>query len=252
MVSYIVDESGNKTHAVVPIDEWHKIDLQKVDGLPYQKSDIEDIVSGSVVRSVLFDITMIMSHSEKDKKLAYVVNTHYKYLDEFDSKDIGLLYLFRETRFNMIMAGEISRSNEADEIIEKFCEMYTIKTLYNKNLTIEDFQKVQKIFLNTVSPKDAIKKFKLYFKIGVDGFSKRLRKDAEIKRLFFYDLSNYFTLVFPNDIKEIGELKKMMENMAESIYEKNSKESAITQMNKAIREANQRIEKDKWKAYLGI
>ncbi len=254
MVSYIVDEYGNETHAVVPIDEWENIQsILSPENISMGTIECtKKAMHGRAIPSVVFDINTIMNKIDTEKNINEIINIHYKYLELFDSKDIGLLYLIRTVGFNMYMLLDVPLNNNTNELLDQFYELFQIKNLHNEKLKYEEFKSLQKIFLLTATPKELVNTFKKYFQLGVSGFSKRIRKDAEIKRLFFYDFSVLYPLVFPDKITELGELKEKTEDLAEIIYSKNTKSSAIAQMYKAIRDSKERIEQEGWKIYIGI
>lgn len=251
MVSYIVDENGDKTHAVIPINEWVRIKSMSVEDelLGYVKN-MSDSVKGKFLPSIIFDMSMLFSNLDVETNIEEIMNSHYKYFELVSSKDIGLLYLMRTADLNMFMLLDFQEEN-IEKGLEEFDKLFSIKNLQGKKLTIEEFKKLQHIFLFISTPLEVLNKFNQSFQIGTTGFSKRVRKDAEIRRLFFYDFSTLYPALFPEKLGEYGGMKEIMENLAEAIYSQNVKESAITQMYKAIRDAKERIRKGKWRIYIG-
>lgn len=254
MISFLVDENGNKTHAVIPIDEYMKMKAFTADEkLIGFFGNMTQAVMGKALPSTMYDLTMILSDHDFESSIEDMIKSHYKYLETLSSKDFGLLYLMRSSDFNMFMMVDASIDTDAsNRVLDFFENDLKILPKRKEHLTFDDFEQLQQIFALSLTPQEVVQKFNQYFKIGVDNYSRKIRRDAELKRLFFYDFSNLFPVLYPSEVGQIGDIKATLENLALELYPNNSKESAITQMNKAIRDAKDRIFRDGWKEYVGI
>jgi len=144
----------------------------------------------------------------------------------------------------------IKNTKDYNKLSKTLFEEYYITNLYNRQLEIEEVKTFVNLLIHTNNPINLIREFNNSFKIGVDGYQKRLRKDAEVKRLYLYDMERFLPILIDSAPTQLGDLKDHMAEIAIQIYPNNSKESAISQMNKAIRDAYERVN-SRWKEYVG-
>ncbi|WP_152183158.1 hypothetical protein [Sulfurimonas indica] len=237
MINYIVDEYGNKTHAIVPIDEWLKImHEQKISGLSVHNYDLSQSSYHIVhLRKILHLLTAMEKIPVEEWQEQF--KKYFSYYHYLKSADIGLLYLLRNKDFIHLL------SNYSDENAQELYSTYFISSKKKKPLSEIEFKTLHdKIFILDEAP------FLLYFHDNykyVFEVQKKIRYNAEAKRLFVYDIMEVFPIYmtsYYNITKEDAQNKLMQ-------YLYNNKNGAKTQLQRALREADDRINHDGWKSY---
>jgi len=249
-VQYLINNSGKKTHAVVPIELWETI-LDKLNNKV--EPNLTDIVYDNHA-NIIFDSYHLFSSMLQNisvEKWQKDFNSLNSYINFFNANEIGLLYLLRNDEFKFSL-----NHTDIEVSIENLSVNYKIRKLDNTPLESQDINVLQTIFKN-YSQEILIKEFNKLFKIG-DKVNIKFRKDAEIKRLFIYDvlkiIPNYLTQLAKhfNDSEkaknEINDLTDAEIHLAHYLY--NSKN--LTQVQRALKEADERINNDLWKKYIFI
>lgn len=268
-LSYIVDAVGNKTHVVIPYEDW--IELRKL-----QRDNQPDIIKASDT----FFASLHMSTVAMDKNHNFIQTTatieieqQYDCIKMFNNKDIALLYLMRNKQFTLLCYNAYKKELNEQENIDfsdfsnTLYEKYMITDEGGKPLSNEDASYFLGVLKNETDLLNLVANINCTFQFGEEGFKKRIRHDAEIKRLFFYDKQEKI-LSYQRSSKDTGypsylvkrvaqnaniklniPLKEQMEQLAIEVYQNNSEQSAITQMQKAIRDAEERVA-GKWKDYV--
>jgi hypothetical protein len=245
MVSYIVDKYNKKTHAVVQIDEWNDIinDVNSkavksiIDGTQgltqgTNKTTIPALVHSMSALSMMESPTFLKALKEI-----------FWYVSSASPSEIGLLYLLRTDEF-----AEFINSDFNEENIKRFQLDFHITDLQGLPLSLKKAKSLKYIILNSGVPDAIIKEFRISFLIGAKNNHKRVRRDADIKRLFIFDALEYLPKIFPELIMDIDIYKN---DLSKSLYPDNTKDSAMAQLNKAHREAKDRVYSNKWLEYIG-
>lgn len=240
-VSYITNH-GELTHAVVPIELWESI----VDGV--HDSNMAEIetktlnLSKKTTTPGFSSIALIMQLDSPE--FLESLKHHFWYLSTASAHDIALLYLIRTHEFLEYMdADEVFTEEDLEYLYSEFC----IVDLQGQKLKQDKANKLRKLLLNNFDPHDMLNEFKKSYRFKASSHTKRIRRDAEMKRIFIFDILEVVPQIMPDAISDIDGLK---ETMASAIYPNNTPESAMAQLNKAHREARDRILNSKWKEYL--
>lgn len=240
MVSYIVDEYANKTHVVIPIDEWLKIShQQKINGT---MSNSYDTIQSSYPITHLRKIMHLISGMEKtpveEWKKQYA--EFFYYFDTLKSKDIGFLYLIRNNDFRYLLR------TYSEENAQKLKDTYYICSKENQVLTEKDIDILfHKLF--QLDEYDFLIFFNENYK-HVFNFKKKIRLKAEVKRLFIYDVMETFPAYMSNYYKITKD--EAQTKLMKYMYENNS--GAKTQVQRALRDADERINHGQWLSYNSI
>ena len=100
MINYLTDEYGNKTHVVIPIDEWLKIRDQENKGLVISNYDqIQSSYPIVHLRKIMYLVSGMENMPIDEWNKQY--NDYFQYFGTLKSKDIGLLYLIRNDDFKI-------------------------------------------------------------------------------------------------------------------------------------------------------
>ncbi|WP_421715815.1 hypothetical protein [Arcobacter arenosus] len=252
-LNYIVDDNGNKTHVIVKIDDWNMLkensndnNIKNIGQLSTEKRIVLVMDSSNLFLQMYrgFDLEDWQQHFK----------SVFKFMNYLEAKDFGLLYLLRSDKFQYIM-----KKDNLLEVSQEVYENYRIRTLDDKLLDDKSVKKLKKILLENDTSENLIKEFNSSYKIG-DKVSIKFRKDAEIKRLFVYDslriIPKFFkTIVAMINPEEEKEIEKVFSDTAHaeqllSHYLYNSKN--LTQVQRALKEADERINGDLWEKYLLI
>lgn len=239
MVSYLTDEYGNKTHAVVPIEEWLKICDQKNKGLVISNYDQVQSSYPIIHLRKILPLVMGMDNTPVDKwKEQY--NDYFGYMNNLKAKDIALLYLIRSSDFRAFI-----RKSDKQMIPGGLNAIYFIYSKDKKPLTSEEVKKLNDN-LYSMDEQSFIRFFHENYRFR-DPIKKKIRISAEIDRLFIYDVMETYPLYMDAyyKINKDEALSKLMK------YVYSDSSAAKTQVQRALREADERInEIDKWEKYL--
>ena len=245
MVSFIVDENNKKTHAVIPIKEWNEI----VDGI--HDKGVKAIIDGTIgmingdnktIIPALISSLHILNMFESPTFLN-ALKEMYWYVSSASPSEIGLMYLLRTDEFATYIHSQLDEEN-----IKRIHEDFYITDLQGTLLSLKKAKRLQSMILNNTAMDGILKEFRISFIIGVKNNQKRVRRGADIKRFFIFDALEYFPKAFPDLVLDIDVYKN---DLATHLYPDNTKESAMAQLNKAYREAKDRIYSHKWVEYLG-
>jgi len=245
MVSYIVDEAGKKTHAVIPINDWNSIvdELNDknakaiIDGTLNLNNGTNKTVIPSIISSVSI-LTMLDSPT-----FLKGLEELFWFVKSASPSEIGFMYLLRTDEFAEYIYSEFNEEN-----IKKLHVDFHITDLQGIPLSLEKSKKLQSIVIDNTSLDAVLKEFRVSYMIGAKNNQKRVRRDAEIKRFFIFDALDYLPKVFPDLVMDIDAYKY---ELSIHLYPDNTKESAMAQLNKAHREAKDRIYSNQWIEYLG-
>ena len=224
MISYIVDEDGNRTHAVVPINEWNNIVNEKNIIKPIIKTMpvLEDLCSKKHLENILPLVKDmdILSEEEWDKEY----KQFFKYMETLKYKDIYLLYLIRSDEFIY----NINHCDSEDDL-DRFNMYYGISRLSGVDLVISDYKELSKA-VYTLGDSEFLKYFNSNYKFK-NISDKKIRLDAEINRLFIFDLMERFPkcMEVEYDIRPKEAQKKLMK----FLY--NNQSGAKTQVQRALK-----------------
>lgn len=202
-IGYITDKNGDRTHAVIPIQEWDRIremayssQHRRFEAYPVQH-----------LKNVLEFIIKTRDLNVNDWRQKY--EEFYSYYNELSVEDIMVLYIFRSGGFsiesNDFIMQFFNEDNEQDEaefeaMVWDASGSMGIRTVNGQEVTPTPFLLIGSSIANT-SEEEFIKKFYTQLSIDfgtIDYFKhvhKRIRKEAERDRLFIYDL----TVLFADD-----------------------------------------------------
>lgn len=247
-VSYIVDEFGKKTHAIIPMDEWRKYLASKKDDNNSKNSMIdvvEEIYSG-VIPAVLEGLGLMSSI--EDENFLDKLRATYQFVEVASCSDIALLYLIRNIEFNnLILHDDIS----GDALVEYVYKEYYITDLQGQKLSLKQIDEMREIFLSNFHTKSLLKEFNKHYKLGDGTFKKRIRRDAEIKRLFLFDILTNLVRIMPDFSEDKDRVDELTTSIAKALYPDSEIKNAMTQANKTLREVKERTFNDGWKIYIG-
>lgn len=241
MISYIVDEDGIKTHAVVPIREWQKIKeenfLSTVDIISYPDKHVEDTIEF---------LKTLENLSVDEWKKSY--EEHYSYYNKLDIVDFMVLYLFRSGKFGTIFGEEIEQNIDAKDTILFDDDMFmsTIRVIKKDGSPLDwgMYSSIRKK-IGVSSEQEFLSYFHSKMKFDNDSIEyfknryKRLHRNAEKDRLFVYDLhvlfsDNWVKISYEDTFKKPEEIAKYL---AKYLYNEN-----ISQVYRASKEAQDRID----------
>ena len=241
MVSYIVDESGNKTHAVVPIREWEKI---KED--IYFNEDKNSSYPEEHISKIINFLKDNNNQSIQSWKAHY--EEYYNYYNKLDFVDFMVLYLYRSGFFGVTFSDEIYENidmNKSDLFLTHI-EVSNINYVTKNDDAID--WKVYKDIRDNIAVTTE-QEFLMYFHSKVKFTSesieyfkqryKRVHKNAERDRLFVYDIYILFGSGFVNTPKKLifkDIEKSQAQYIAKHLYKDN-----ISQVYRAGKEAQERI-----------
>jgi len=228
MVSFIVDEAGKKTHVIVPIEDWEKNNVNK--HVSDNKSSInipviENLCPSKHLESLLPLIEGMERLNVDEWQKEY--KEFFKYMEGLKYSDINLLYLIRNKEFIY----NLSHCNDENDL-DRFIVYYGISKLSGDDLLINDCHELNKA-LFTLNDAEFLKYFNSKYKLK-NIKDKKIRIDAEINRLFIYDLMERFPecMELTYDITPKEAQKKLMK----FLY--NDKKGAKTQVQRALRQAS--------------
>lgn len=247
-VSYIVDELGKKTHAIVPIDEWRKINSSKKNKAE-ESSPMEDAIVAmysGIIPAVLEGLGA-MASLENDNFID-VLHNAYQYVETASPSDIALLYLIRNKEFNNVILYE---DVSGDALVDYIYKEFHITDLNGHKLSLKQIDEMREVLLSNFKTKPLLKEFNQHYKLGDGKFKKRIRRDAEIKRLFIFDVFSYLAKISPELVEDKGGVGEIITSIAKAIYPDSEEKNAMTQAGKALREVKERTLGDAWKQYIG-
>ncbi len=232
-IQYILDSNNNKTHVIIPKDEWAKINN---DELNYDGFKEIDTLPHSYLIQHYREILSIIdkSNSLKDETWINLFNEYFKYYNALDEYDISLLYFFRSNRLFVLR-------DDIEDYVIQLQEMYKITTVEGKPFTIADYLNIR----NKIQYSNEftfLQYFKSNFKIELSNNNvKRIQRIPTRNRLFVYDL------IFIHDIVQtpkclskfnnfISSKKTIIKFLADKFY--NNQE---TQVYRVYQEATKQI-----------
>lgn len=224
MISYIVDENGNKTHVVIPIEEWDTIGVKQNNNHTTMMPVFFDDCPNKQLYKMLPLIESMELDSIKDWKKQYKI--FYKYMERLKSHDIEILYLIRSNEFIY----NISHCDNED-ILDRIILYYGISKVLDSALTIDDCKEISRAVF-TMDDETFLKFFNGKYKINAK--DRKIRIDAEINRLFIYDLMERFPRCM--ELEYDITAKEAQEKLMKYLYE--NKKGAKTQVQRALRQAN--------------
>jgi len=241
MISYIVDENGNKTHAIVPIKQWTEIEAEMLLNQDKGSSYPEEHISNTIhflKENRNIDVTLWKKKYE----------LYFNYYNKLDLVDFMVLYLYRSGFFGIVFDDEAYEKvdmNTSNLFLEHL-SLSNIKyvTKEDKSLTWQIYKEVRDKIDSTTE-----QEFLLYFhsrlkftNSSVDYFKeqyKRVHRNAERDRLFVYDLYILFGNKHVHVPKKylFNELEKTpAQYIAKYLYKEN-----ISQVYRAGKEAAERV-----------
>ncbi|TKI70897.1 hypothetical protein FCU45_00460 [Sulfurimonas crateris] len=246
MVSFLMDENGKKTHAVIPIEEWEKIEL-------YIQQDEQSEISLYPSFHIKNVLSFIKEHNDLSlSEWQTVYENFYSYYKKLDIKDVMALQLFRAgilgrayIENNIVVYEELFKPRPIKFLIEKDgspIKEKSLKILREAVANCSEYNFLD-IFNKTVSfDPDLISDYRSEYK--------RLRRDAERDRMFIYDLDVLYSIQMFNSDKEfqqiftndenisIGEFRGLINKyIAEHLYNGN-----VSQVYRAAKEGAERVQ----------
>jgi len=230
MISYIVDAEGNKTHVIIPIEEWKRQhDAEHKDKTKDNKNLEVPTIEDLCLYRHLENLTPLVEGMEllnvEDWQQEY--KDFFKYMEGLKYKDIYLLYLIRNKEFiyNLIHC-------DNEDSLDLFKVYYAITRLSGDDLSLHDCKELRQSLYN-LNDNDFLKYFNSKYKLK-NVKDKKIRIDAEINRLFIYDLVERFPecMELDYDITPKDAQKKLMK------YLYNNNKGAKTQVQRALRQVS--------------
>lgn len=245
MINYIIDENGNKTHVVVPIDKWNELSIDMdINQKETTKLLNETIGTKGNGIPVLYHAISLLSLIESPT-FSSALKEILWYINNASASEIGFMYLLRTPEFIEF----INKNSFDNNSIQQLTKDFYITDLQGEPLSTEKLEIFYSIIINSATPDQMLKHLKTICIIGIKNNKKRIRRDADMKRLFIFDVVENFTTVMPELIKDMDSFKR---SLALALYPENTEDSAMAQFNKAHREAKDRIYSSGWIEYLGI
>ncbi len=241
MISYLVDEYGKRTHAVIPIDEWEAI--QKLNPENQLAIDLDDIVP------FMGETIVLLSSLNSADTFQNDLQNRFAYFQSLSANDIALLYLIRSPQFEQ----QVKHHSYSQGIAELLFNDFKITGVNGEKLSKDAFQDLKKIYMDSFSNMEFLQKFMQKFSFGKVDNKKRIRRDAELKRIVTYDLSLYISRLMksnPTKLTQGDDFKTFLERLVSVMYPNSTPKSAMAQMNKALDEAKKRIHHRGWQEYL--
>jgi len=245
MISYIVDEHNKKTHVVISIDEWNDI----INNM--SSKAVKSIVDGTlgVVEGTNKIIIPALMHAMsalsvlESPTFLQALKEIYWYISSASPSEIGFMYLMRTDEFAEYINSDLNNEN-----IKRLKSDFHITDLQGMPLTLKKANTLKSSILGNAVPDAILKEFRASCLIGKKNNQKRVRRDADIKRLFIFDALEYFPKVYTDLFVDIDKYKN---DLSKYLYPDNTKDSAMAQLNKAHREAKDRIYSNQWLEYIG-
>lgn len=272
-MQYLTDENKNITHVLVPIDEWNTF-LQSRNEAPllnpYQpvldwlgNRIKERSVAGNIPRlvgageigqrealySTLPNYIMLKEVLQKETlsfgddflekmfgKLGVILSEMYSFALVADTVDIAVAYILRNNNFYVALSnteGEISASDT--QVLHDFgFNIQLFKQKADPKLLDILYRKNKSEFVFSAMAYNIVDFFSLL------PAKKRMRREPEILRLFFFDIFEALDEILkkePSFIK-IFEKYPLVDALAKAIYPDNTLSGATSRVYKATKEAN--------------
>ncbi|WP_372998984.1 hypothetical protein [Sulfurimonas sp.] len=243
MISYVVDEDGNKTYALVPINVWEKL---KTDNYVTSMTE-KDYPEYHLLNTINF-LGSINRNSVDSWKKFY--EGYFEYYNKLDVVDFIILYLFRSDKFLVVFDEEIEhadRMNEYDSFHEHF-------TIHSMQITKKDGTRIDwKLYttirekIGTISEQEFLTLFHSKLKFtdeSIENFKhryKRVHRSAERDRLFVYDLS----ILLMNNLEDIQKKERVLDELQNDVSQylaNNLYNGNLSQVYRAKKEAQEKIE----------
>jgi len=233
MVSYIIDENGNKTHVVVPMEKWlYYSNLAEEDIDKYKNTEVFPIIIKDDYPmkhlEKMVPLVEAMDYDSVDKwKKEY--KSFFRYMEGLKHKDIDMLYLIRSDEFRNML----SKYEDAEKR-NTFSFYYSIVSRNSGNLTLKEAKELNDS-LYRLNDEEFLNFFNKNYKHTTE--DKKIRIEAEINRLFIYDLMEIYPkyMELEYDITK----KEAQAKLMKFLYE--GRKGAKTQVQRALKEANIRI-----------
>jgi hypothetical protein len=230
MISYIVDKDGNKTHVIIPMEEWKEnhsaMSKDRIkEKFVLEAPVIEDLCPNKHLENLLPLIEGMELLDVEDWQKEY--KDFFKYMEGLKYKDIYLLYLIRNKEFIY----NLTHCDNEDSL-DLFQVYYGIKKLSGGDLTLHDCKELRKA-LYTLDDNDFLKYFNSKYKLN-NIKDKKIRIDAEINRLFIYDLVERFPECMTPEYEITP--KEAQTKLMKFLY--NNSSGAKTQVQRALRQVS--------------
>jgi len=243
MISYIIDENGNKTHAVVPINLWETLKTKE-----YIASMTEKEYPEYHLLSIIDFLENINSNPVDSWKKYY--EEYFEYYNKLAVDDFIVLYLFRSTKFLTVFDGEIEHADRMNE--DKLFQDYF--SVHGMHITQKDGRRIDwnlytmiREKIGTISEQEFLTLFHSKLKLtenSIEDFKrryKRLHRSAERDRLFVYDLS----VLLMNNFSDIQKKKRVLDELKNDVSQylaKHLYNGNLSQVYRAKKEAQDKIE----------
>lgn len=223
MISYIIDENGKKTHVIIPIEMWDNNKEEIKGNTQIEMPVIEDMCPNKH----LYNLIPLLEGMELDSIEEWQKKYHkfFKYMQGLKYKDIYLFYLIRSEEFLYNL-----RHCENEDALDLFKVYYRISKISGDDINIADIKDLNSA-VYSLSDNEFLKYFNAKYKVDIE--DKKIRIDAEINRLFIFDVIERFPkcMEVEYDITPKEAQKKLMK----FLY-KNST-GAKTQVQRALKQA---------------
>jgi len=233
MISYIIDENGIKTHAVVPMESWLCITMLAEEDIKKNKDKISFpiVIQNDYPMKHLQKLVPLVEAMDYDSvdKWKKEYKTFFRYMEGLKFKDVSLLYFIRSEDFRRSLS-----HYEDDGQRDTFSFYYSIVSRNSGNLTLKEAKELHDA-LYTLDDEEFLNFFNKNYKHNVE--EKKIRIEAEINRLFVYDVME----MFPKHMDiyyDIG-IKEAQSKLMKYLY--SDKKGAKTQVQRALREASDRM-----------
>lgn len=253
MIKYLIDDDGNTTHAVVPIDEWDNI-IDELNDFRNEEKD-KDYIKPEVTSSLgqMAMLHQIYSKYPNFDAMRDILDDEYKYFSSFSSNDIGLLYLVRSPEFCNFL--NMHNKVELDEISKKYSDFFIYKK-DGSQITADDVRDFLHTMMAATQFDHLIRWFNARFQFGEKISKNKIRRDADFRRLFIYDCMVLFSKAYDkkirNPLSEAPGTEGLIagNNMKIFLSQLLFKTESTLQVHRLLKEAKERIEQFGWKKYV--
>ena len=246
MMEYITDKYKNITHVVVSIEQWNKIlGDQLLTVNPYEPvlSWLKDKtqIGHITLRSALGGVELMPTDPVQPYSVIYGRSSFS------DAKGISVAYILRNNDFYTALANTKTGVSDADRA--------TLSSFgFDVDLFLSSASKRLLGVVHSENRRNFISDTMMnsmgdYFDLTI--IHRRLRLDAEVLRLFFFDVFEILreTLDVKPDFIEIFKKYSLVDKLAKDIYPENTYSGSTSRVYKANKEAKKIIGSG-WREYV--
>ena len=277
---YITDENKNITHVIVPLEEWNRMledrgkdqminlyqpAIEWIESYIMDRSEDGNIPSFDILKEEggkssfyltlpIYNLLRIILHeglslsmegsgTKKFGKLSFLLSEIYSFVLK-DKKEtiIPIAYILRNDKFYSTLRKTKKSIDDADaRILKKYgFNIYEFKKKSDRKLLDSLYNSHKSEFIFTAMELNISEFFSLILS------KKRIRKEPEILRLFFFDIFEALDEILGKEatLSEIFEKHPLVDLLAKMIYPENTLSGATSRVYKSLKEARTIISSD--------